>query len=64
MLALIDTRAEKSTISLEIASKCGILRMIDRRKIENIIGITGPTTIYGTLYNERIIINNASICGR
>jgi len=64
IMALIDTWSQKSTVSLEVATKCELIRQIDRRNIENIIGMTSPTTIYGTIYNQKIIINNGKISGK
>ena len=63
IIALIDTRSQKSFISLEVATKCELLRLIDRGNIKNIIGIEPPITIYGKIYNQNIIINNAKING-
>jgi len=40
IMALIDTRSQKSTISLEVATKCELLTSIDRKNIQNVIGIT------------------------
>ena len=64
IIALIDTRSQRSFISLEAASQCELLKFIDRRNIKNILGIEPPITIYGKIYNQNIIINNAKICGK
>ena len=64
IVALIDTRSHRSFISLEAATKCELLRLIDRKTIKNIKGIGPPITIYGKIYNQKIIINNAKICGK
>jgi len=64
MMALIDTRSQKSFISLELATKCEVLLQIDRKNIDKkVIEIMSKTAIYGSLYNQQIIINNALISG-
>jgi len=63
IIALIDTRSQRSFISIEAATKCELLRLIDRKNIE-IIGIGPPITIYEKIYNQNIIINNAKISGK
>jgi len=49
--ALINTGAQQSAISLEIATKCGMIKQIDRRNTDEVIGLSSPTSIYGKIYN-------------
>jgi len=51
IMALINTGSQESAISLEMATKCELLRSIDKRNIEDVIGIMPKTTIYGNIYN-------------
>ena len=63
IVAVIDTRSQKSTVSLEVATKCNLLSSIDRRNNDQIPGNTSANTIYGTIYDQKIILNNAKITG-
>ena len=61
IIAVIDTSSPRSFISLEAANKCDLLSLIDRNNIINIKGTGPPITVYGRIYNQKIIINNAII---
>jgi len=64
IIALIDIKSQKSFISIEAATRCELLRLIDRKKVKNIVGIEPPIAIYGKIYNQNIIINNGKINGK
>jgi len=40
IVAVIDTRSQKSTVSLEVATKCKLLSSIERRNNDQISGNT------------------------
>jgi len=51
IIALIDTSSLRSFISIEAATKCELLTLIDRNNIINIKGIGQSITVYGKIYN-------------
>lgn len=60
VMGLIDTGAQSSIISQEMAEKCGILYLVDKKWTTKAVGI-GEQTVVGRIHNSPFLIGGITL---